>query len=171
MIFHLNQLLVRITDIKRSFTETDDYTSPSLEIHYINVDTQENLIEILTPLSPYWNFFSKIETSLKLKLSQITPQPTSTTKLFTLPVISEMGNCFSFKIVFPLQNSSRPPIVEYRDECPNCLKITSCWKKGHPLTPTETNGGTPQRRPTPHLVCRDCRINLFHHSLQPNCPL
>ena len=43
-----------------------------------------------------------------------------------------MGNCFSFRIVFPLQNSSRPPVVEYRDECPICLRITSCWKKLHP---------------------------------------
>ena len=64
MIFHLNQNLVRITNIKRSFTETDNYTSPSLEIHYINIDTQENLIEILTPLSPHWNLFSKIEKSM-----------------------------------------------------------------------------------------------------------
>ena len=76
MIFHLNQNLVRITNIKRSFTETDNYTSPSLEIHYINIDTQENLIKILTPLSPHWNLFSKIEKSLELKFSQINP-PTS----------------------------------------------------------------------------------------------
>ena len=41
MIFHLNQHLVRITDIKRSFTETDNYTSPSLEIYYVNIDTQQ----------------------------------------------------------------------------------------------------------------------------------
>ena len=71
MIFHLNQHLVRITDIKRSFTEDDNYTSPSLEIHYINIDTQQNLIEILTPLSPNWNFFLKIEETLKFKLSQL----------------------------------------------------------------------------------------------------
>ena len=71
MIFHLNQHLVRTIDIKRSFTETDNYTSPSLEIHYLNFDTQENLIKILTPLSPHWNFFLKIEKSHKIKLSQI----------------------------------------------------------------------------------------------------
>ena len=28
-----------------------------------------------------------------------------------------------------------------------------------------------RRRPTPHLVCTDCRTNLFIHSPQPNCPL
>ena len=72
-----------------------------------------------------------------------------------------MGNCFSFRIVFPLQNSSRPPVVEYRDECPICLRITSCWKKLHP-----SDGDQP-----PHLVCTDCRTNLFKHSSQPNCPL
>ena len=71
-----------------------------------------------------------------------------------------MGNCLSFRIVFPLQNSSRPPIVENRDECPIGLKITSCWKKLHP-----SDGDQP-----PHLVCTDCRINLFRHSSQPNCP-
>ena len=72
-----------------------------------------------------------------------------------------MGNCLSFRIVFPLQNSSRPPIVEYRDECPICLRITSCWKKLHP-----SDGDQP-----PHLVCTDCRTNLLKHSSQPNCPL
>ena len=72
-----------------------------------------------------------------------------------------MGNCLSFRIVFPLQNSSRPPIVEYRDECPICLGITSCWKKLHP-----SDGDQP-----PHLVCTDCRTNLLKHSSQPNCPL
>ena len=70
MIFYLNQHLVRITDIKRSFIESDNYTSPSIEIYYINIDTQENLIKTLTPLSPHWNFFSKIEKSHKLKLRQ-----------------------------------------------------------------------------------------------------
>ena len=57
MIFHLNQHLVRITDIKRSFVETDNYTSPSLDIYYINIDTREKLIKTLTPLSPHWKFF------------------------------------------------------------------------------------------------------------------
>ena len=70
MIFHLNQHLVRITDIKRSITETDNYTSPSLEIYYVNIDTQQNLMKTLTPLSPHWNFFLKIEKSLVLKLGQ-----------------------------------------------------------------------------------------------------
>ena len=73
MIFHLNQHLVRITDIKRSFIETDNYTSPSLEIYYVNIDTQQNLIKTLTPLSPHWNFFLKIEKSLVLKLGQSNP--------------------------------------------------------------------------------------------------
>ena len=73
MIFHLNQHLVRITDIKRSFTETDNYTSPSLEIYYVNIDTQQNLMKTLTPLSPHWNFFLKIEKSLVLKLGQSNP--------------------------------------------------------------------------------------------------
>ena len=72
-----------------------------------------------------------------------------------------MGNCLSFRIVFPLQNSSRPPIVEYCDECLICLRITSCWKKLHP-----SDGDQP-----PHLVCTDCRTNLLKHSSQPNCPL
>ena len=53
MIFHLNQHLVRITDIKRSFVETGNYTSPSLDIYYINIDTQEKIIKTLTPLSPH----------------------------------------------------------------------------------------------------------------------
>ena len=66
MIFHLNQHLVRITDIKRSSTETDNYTSPSLEVYYVNIDTQKSLTKTLTPLSPHWNFFLKIEKSLKL---------------------------------------------------------------------------------------------------------
>ena len=55
MIFHLNQHLVRITDIKRSFIETDNYTSPSLVIYYVNIDTQQSLTKTLTPLSPHWN--------------------------------------------------------------------------------------------------------------------
>ena len=66
MIFHLNQHLVRITDIKRSFTETDNYSSPSLEVYYVNIDTQQSLTKTLTPLSPHWNFFLKIEKALKL---------------------------------------------------------------------------------------------------------
>ena len=53
MIFHLNQHLVRITDIKRSFVERDNYSSPFLDIYYINFDTQEKLIKTLTPLSPH----------------------------------------------------------------------------------------------------------------------
>ena len=73
MIFHLNQHLVRITDIKRSFIETDNYTSPSLIIHYVNIDTQQSLTKIVTPLSPHWNFFLKIEKSLLLKLDQLNP--------------------------------------------------------------------------------------------------
>ena len=56
MIFHLNQHLVRITDIKRSFTETDNYTSPSLIIYYVNIDTQQSLTKTLTPLSPPLEF-------------------------------------------------------------------------------------------------------------------
>ena len=56
MIFHLNQHLVRITDIKRSFIETDNYTSPSLLIYYVNIDTQQSLTKILTPLSPHFEF-------------------------------------------------------------------------------------------------------------------
>ena len=38
------------------------------------------------------------------------------------------------------------------------------WKNCTILT--ETNNPPP-----PHLVCHDCRINLFRHSSQPNCPL
>ena len=53
MIFHLNQHLVRIPEIKRSFEETDNYTSPSLDMYYISIDTQEKLIKTLTPLSPH----------------------------------------------------------------------------------------------------------------------
>ena len=53
MIFHFNQHLVRTTDIKCSLIESDHYTSPSLEILYINIDTQQNLIKILTALSPH----------------------------------------------------------------------------------------------------------------------
>ena len=45
----------RITDIKRSFTENDNYTSPSLEIHYINIDTQQNSYSSFTPLEFYKN--------------------------------------------------------------------------------------------------------------------
>ena len=66
MIFHLNQHLVRITNIKLSFVETDNYISPSLENYYINIDTQEKLIKTLTPLPPHWIFFLKIEKSLQL---------------------------------------------------------------------------------------------------------
>ena len=73
MFFHLNQHLVRITDMKRYFLENDNYTSLSLEIHYINMDKQQNLTKVLTPLSPHWNFFLKFEKSLKLKLSQLNP--------------------------------------------------------------------------------------------------
>ena len=73
MIFHLNQHLVRITDIKRSFTETDNYTFPSLEIYYVNIDNQQSLTKTLTPLSPNWNVFLKIEKSLLLKLDQLNP--------------------------------------------------------------------------------------------------
>ena len=73
MIFHLNQHLVRITDIKRFFTETDNYTSPFLEIYYVNIDTQQGLTKTQTPLSPHWNFFLKIEKSLLLKLDQLNP--------------------------------------------------------------------------------------------------
>ena len=154
MIFHLNQHLVRVTDIERSFTENDNYTCPSLEIYYINIDTQQSLTKILTPLSPYWNFFLKNEKSSNLKLGQLNPQSTSITTLFIQPETFKMGNCSSFRIVFPLQNSSRPPNVEYRDEYPICLRITSCWKKLQPF-----DGDQP-----PHLVCR---INLFrHHRLQ-----
>ena len=40
-MFHLNQHLVRITDIKLSITENDNFISRSLEIHYINSDTQQ----------------------------------------------------------------------------------------------------------------------------------
>ena len=74
MIFHFNQHLVRITDIKRSFTETDNYTSPSLEIYYVNIDTQQSLTKTLTPLSLHWIFFLKTEKSLLLKLDQLNPQ-------------------------------------------------------------------------------------------------
>ena len=73
MIFYLNQHLVRITDIKRSFIETDNYTSPSLIISYVNIDTQQSLTKTLSPLSPHWNFFLKIEKSLLLKLDQLNP--------------------------------------------------------------------------------------------------
>ena len=90
MIFRLNRHLVRITDIERSFVETDNYLSPSPEYFYINIDTQENLIKTLTPLSPHWNFFLKIEKSLPLILSEINPQPTSETKKFILPPIFKM---------------------------------------------------------------------------------
>ena len=51
MVFHLNQHLVRITDIKRSFTETDFYVSPSLEIRYFNIDNPQNLTK-----SAYFSF-------------------------------------------------------------------------------------------------------------------
>ena len=73
MIFHLNQHLVRTNDIKRSFIETDNYTSPSLEIYYVNIDTQQSLTKTQTPLSPHWNFFLKIKKSLLLKLDQLNP--------------------------------------------------------------------------------------------------
>ena len=71
MTFHLNQYLVRITDIKRSFIETDNYTSPSLEIYYVNIDTQQSLTKRLTALSTHWNFFLEIEKSILLKLDQL----------------------------------------------------------------------------------------------------
>ena len=37
MIIHLDQHLVRKTDIERSSAETDNHISPSLEIYYINI--------------------------------------------------------------------------------------------------------------------------------------
>ena len=161
MIFHLNQHLVRITDIKRSFVETDKYTSPSLDIHYINIDTQEKLIKTLTPLSPYWNFFLKIEKSLQLKLSEINP-PANIDNETIYPTRDFLnGNLFILQNSFCPAELITPPIVEYRDECLICLKITSCWKKLHP-----SEGDQP-----PHLVCTGCRINLFRLSSQPNCPL
>ena len=56
MLFHLYQYLSRITDINRSFTENDEYTSPLLEFHYNNIETKQNLIKTLTPLSPHGIF-------------------------------------------------------------------------------------------------------------------
>ena len=132
MIFHLNRHLVRITDIKRSITKNDNYTSPSLDTPYKTLTRNKTWSRSSALVHPIGNFFIKIKKCLKLKLSQLNPQPTSTTTIFTLLVTSKMGNCFPFKLVFPLLNSPRPPIVEYRDECPICLKITSCWKKLHP---------------------------------------
>ena len=161
MIFHLNKLLVRITDIKRSFVETNNYTSFSLDIYYINIETQEKLIKTLNPLSPHWNFFLKVEKSLYLKLSELNPPANIDNETIYPTGDFKMENCLSLRIVFPLQNSSRPPVVEYRDECPICLRITSCWKKLH-----HSDGDKPS-----HLVCTDCRFNLFRHFPQPNCPL
>ena len=100
----MNKHLVRITVIKRSFTENDHYTSPSLEIHYINIDTQQNLIKMLTPLSPHWNFFLKTEESLKLKLSHLNPAASFNDDTVT----SKMGNCFSFELVFPYRIHHAP---------------------------------------------------------------
>ena len=73
MIFHLNQHLVRITDIKRSFTETDFYISLSLEIRYFNIDNPQNLTKTPTSLSPHWNFFLENEKFVKVKIESTMP--------------------------------------------------------------------------------------------------
>ena len=70
-----------------------------------------------------------------------------------------MGNCLSFRIVSPSRTHHAPLLSNTVINVPFVQK----------LLPVGKNCTLPTR-PTPHLVCTDCRINLFRHSSKPNCP-